>query len=580
MRTGWILCISLCLASSLAAGEVVLKDPVKKVTVYTRGSARVTRQAPFSVAAGVTVLKSSALPAHADTRSLQIRLPGAKGIKIDAVETRRELIDQKSLEGKRAEHRQKIEAQEEKVFAISLELQALMDRQKGENETLAFLDQLRKQASQTAGREMAVQKMNVETWKEALALSRTRADESRKMLRGISREMRGVQKKLRTEQRILKDMQSKMPREIYETKAFITVSAEAPVEGTAELIYTVNAASWEPQYRVQADLEKKQVSLDILGSVRQFSGEDWDGVELSLSTARPDLGTDVPVLRPWYIRYGALPNQAAQRRREPGAVTGRPGGGTAGGESAQGGALTVFTAMTKARIPADNQRHRIPVQSFKSPVEIRHISVPKLIPHAFILAKATNKASYPMLPGMIEVTVGNSYVGRGMMQMTAPGEAIELSLGVDESIKVEHRLLDDKFQRRRRGSWVTTTNAYRITAANYGKNPVNLQIMDQLPISQHGDVKVSYGREATKALRDAEFPGQLQWNVKIEPGKNTAVEFDFTMEYPEHMKQQLQKFNRKQNAQLQQLMDKGLNAPDNQYEVQEENVDFDANLKF
>ena len=180
----------------------------------------------------------------------------------------------------------------------------------------------------------------------------------------------------------------------------------------------------------------------------------------------------------------------------------------------------------------------------ESQIEIEHIAVPKLLPHAFLQAKAANKAPFPLLPGVMEVVVGNSYVGRGMMPLTAPGETMKLSLGIDESVRIELKLLDDKVERRRWGDKTATTNVFRITARNFAKDEVNLTVVDQLPISTSDQVKVKYGAEAKRALRGAEFPGQLQWLVKLAPAAERVIEFDFTIEFPQNLRQQLQEGNR------------------------------------
>ena len=318
-------------------------------------------------------------------------------------------------------------------------------------------------------------------------------------------------------------------------------------------MYTVGRAWWEPSYRASADLRGKTVVLDVFGAVRQQTGEDWEDVKLQLSTARPEIGTDVPTLLPWYIRTAPMagPAGTGEDERKSEAAAGEtaepapeePVSAPAPTEAVSAGTATVFVARSAARIPGDGQFHKIPVSSLSSPVTLQHVAIPKILPHAFLQARMTNKAAFPLLPGVVEVMVGDSYVGRGMMKTVAPGEPVTLSLGVDETIRISIALADTKGDRKRKNDRVATTNVFNIKATNFGDEEADLTILDQLPIARSGDVVVTYGPAAKNALRGATFPGQLKWEMKLAPRKSAEIEFDFTIEYPEAMKQALEMSN-------------------------------------
>ncbi len=45
------------------------------------------------------------------------------------------------------------------------------------------------------------------------------------------------------------------------------------------------------------------IELAYYGNVRQQTGENWDNVKLSLSTARPSVGARMPELEPWWLNF-------------------------------------------------------------------------------------------------------------------------------------------------------------------------------------------------------------------------------------------------------------------------------------
>lgn len=67
------------------------------------------------------------------------------------------------------------------------------------------------------------------------------------------------------------------------------------------LSYETSGAQWRPSYEVQYLPDRGTVILALSGLVSQQTGEDWDGVRLTLSTARPARFEPAPELLVWRI---------------------------------------------------------------------------------------------------------------------------------------------------------------------------------------------------------------------------------------------------------------------------------------
>jgi hypothetical protein len=83
-----------------------------------------------------------------------------------------------------------------------------------------------------------------------------------------------------------------------ERDAVIVVGRARPAVGTVRLSYLVAGAGWQPQYRLKAGGEPEPVRVEYLAAVTQQTGEDWPGVRVTLSTARPSLDAAPPALLP------------------------------------------------------------------------------------------------------------------------------------------------------------------------------------------------------------------------------------------------------------------------------------------
>jgi hypothetical protein len=106
-----------------------------------------------------------------------------------------------------------------------------------------------------------------------------------------------------------------------------TVSAEAGTRVEFTVQYLVRDAGWLPNYDVRVQDVAQPIDLRYRAKVRQNSGEDWTGVQLTLSTADPSRSATAPQLEPWRLQPGQRPwwtnPSVARSNQAAGTVTGR-----------------------------------------------------------------------------------------------------------------------------------------------------------------------------------------------------------------------------------------------------------------
>ena len=74
--------------------------------------------------------------------------------------------------------------------------------------------------------------------------------------------------------------------------------------GKIRLRYIVDNATWQPSYNVRVEGARDKVTVEYLASIQQLSGEDWNNVQMTLSTATPSLVAKAPVLNELAISLG------------------------------------------------------------------------------------------------------------------------------------------------------------------------------------------------------------------------------------------------------------------------------------
>ncbi|HVP74270.1 MAG TPA: mucoidy inhibitor MuiA family protein, partial [Phycisphaerales bacterium] len=95
--------------------------------------------------------------------------------------------------------------------------------------------------------------------------------------------------------------------------AVVSVVAPDTFNGEVALTYLVANATWEPAYNIRAagDLSSVQIEYDAM--LTQRTGEDWDDVRLTLSTATPTIAANPPAISPFFVDIWR-PEQLARGR--------------------------------------------------------------------------------------------------------------------------------------------------------------------------------------------------------------------------------------------------------------------------
>jgi hypothetical protein len=99
-----------------------------------------------------------------------------------------------------------------------------------------------------------------------------------------------------------KDIEQKNYKEI-----IVKIDASQNTKAEIQASYIVNSASWYPIYDARVDSKSKQVELSLFGMIQQSTGEDWNDVKLTFSTADPLSVKSLPKLDPWFLDINPLP---------------------------------------------------------------------------------------------------------------------------------------------------------------------------------------------------------------------------------------------------------------------------------
>jgi uncharacterized protein (TIGR02231 family) len=323
-------------------------------------------------------------------------------------------------------------------------------------------------------------------------------------------------------------------------------------EGTSAIIrvtYTVDDAGWTPVYDVRAKDALSPVELWYNARVYQNTGEPWEKVMVTLSTANPNQRGDKPDLQPWYIdfeqppvplmQYNALPRMAEKSAAEAPVMLDEVVTVAANEAASTAAALTEvgenqtnveFAIKIPYDVPSDNQPYTINMRENTLPATYLYYCAPKLDREAFLLARITGWEDLNLLSGELNLFFEGTFVGRSSLNVRNTSDTIDLSLGRDKGIVVTRIRMKDYTERKTIGSNVRETRTWEITVRNTKKLAVSLRMEDQFPVPVNKDISMEIVENAG-GVYDKET-GKLTWNLNLAPSEEKKFRVSFALKYP------------------------------------------------
>lgn len=513
------------------ANSKVLDSRITDVTVFLNG-AQVTESGSINLREGENLIRLTDLTLYMDPNSIQAE--GNSAYTIMSVRHQiNYLVDRNSNPGIRA-----LQDSLEAAQFHGAELQALKAAVQQEKVFLEY--------NRTIKGENAV--LLSEDLKEMADFYRSRFRELEYKWLELSESERKNNQEINRLQQALNQMNQRKgtnPSEI-----LISLQAAKAGNATIKVSYFVNNAGWYPVYDLRAEDINSPIEFAYRAKVFQSTGTDWEKVNLTISTGNPSMGGQLPVLYPWYLNLyepqqleiydkrgraeadvlQMAPSVAYGNMQEDANYKAIPN--TAAGYTTQinNTVNTEFKISVPYDIPSDNQQYDVTMQTQTLKAEYAYVTIPKLDNDAFLRAQIIDWAQYSLLPGESNIFFKGTYVGKGYIDPAMANDTLTLSLGRDKAINVKREQIKDYCKTGFFGGKQKTSKAYEITVQNNKKQAVSLQIEDQLPISQNGDIEVD--REELSGASVDEQTGKLTWKITLQPGETIKKQLRFSVQYP------------------------------------------------
>jgi len=554
-QRGWLglaLILTVAMGWAVPARADQAKSELTDVTLY-RDQAQIIRTVAVPKGEGPIELVVSGLPVQIRPGSLFAE--GGEQIDVRAVRFRERVTGQ--------EPRDDIRALDEQIEAKVFEMEEVTAMKGLIAKRMAYLDKLENFSAATGTAELSKGVLDAKQLQETTKfVFEERRSAAREGLELKTAE-RTIKKELATLQQKRAQLAGKTQSRVREAVLFLD-RRDASAD-SVKLTYLVANCGWSPSYNARGDLKTGKVRLEYNALIRQMTGEDWEGVKLTLSTASPMISASGPLIAGFPVSL----KQLAQGGR---AVNGfdlndalsntSSSGQTRVGKDYQtlqsqvqlndsifnqsdnfddnakiawsGNVLANRLQLIELCEPVDKLMPTMVVASPEQGLSISytiegevslqsrsdqqmtrvmqtemdggfyHVANPVLTQFVYREAEIVNTSGRDLLAGPANVYLDGRFVGRTEMVSVTRDQTFVLGFGADPQFNATRQLVERDQQQQ--GGNTRISFEYRLAVENFGKETAEVRVFDRLPnFSNEDDVKLTLDSGFDNLSKDAVY---------------------------------------------------------------------------
>ncbi|WP_291733100.1 DUF4139 domain-containing protein [Leisingera sp. F5] len=534
-------------ASAAAADTLSVSSRVSEVTLYP-GLAEVTRRAAVTLPEGRHRLILQNVPKSALLETLQVEITGARRI---ATLLREDYVPPRDAEDP------EIEAAEARIRDLEAQVASVRDEAAGARAgvqaaeaSIGFLQQLGgneglAQADASALSEIA-RMISQEAGKASQA-----AVEAEAGARRIELRLEALDEDLAAARAALAALTLEDRDRLY---IAVDVEAEQTGEGVVMLSYFTAGGGkigWQPSYEMHLSTgDAVEVTLKRAVTLVQDTGENWQDVALTLSTAKPSGQGSPSALHPWLRRIETPEPPRAQKSfgldvaemsahsepviEPPVMVEDAQGGWAANLE----GAAATYRFGLPVSVASGADFLWLEMDALTAVAEVKAVAVPHRDETAYRVVTFTNSFGEQLLASdEVPRFVDGKLVAFEAFAGLAPGAEMKAGFGPVEGL----RLRRDMLRQSEGGQGLISRSneqvrQVEIEVENLTGQDWTVRVLDRVPYSQQDDLEIKWSANPRPTGENVERQrGILAWDMEIAAGEARKIRLDSTLSWPEGM---------------------------------------------
>jgi uncharacterized protein (TIGR02231 family) len=190
----------------------------------------------------------------------------------------------------------------------------------------------------------------------------------------------------------------------------------------------------------------------------------------------------------------------------------------------------IYEIHDRYTIETDGKTTTIGIKQMDVPAIYDYYATPKIDPAAYLTAKMINWQDFDLQSGEVSLYFEGTSLGKTYMDLASTTDTLSLSMGKDNAVKITRKLVKEYSTKKFIGSNLTDSRQYEISIHNSKRVPINITVLDQLPISVTKDIVIEDAK-ANDAQIDKET-GIATWIFTMQPSEEKRMEISYQVKYP------------------------------------------------
>jgi len=529
MKRNFVLMITIaCFMQSAFGTNLPIDSKIEKVTVYRNG-AFITRVGTAEVPAGNGTILVYGLSDLLDPESARISTDG--DFDILSIRHQHDYLTQQ-------EDNQEIkDLKEKRDQLIREQKRTQLDKQVFEEE-LKFLNSDKLISKEN--KELNVEQMNalMDFYRDRLKEIKLSILNSEEDLTQMTKELKAINNQISQYSKPRKKV-SQFIVETYSTKM---------VKSNIELSYWTQNARWSSLYDIKMNDIKEPLSIQSNASLVNSTGEDWNEIDLTLSTGNPWRSMTIPTVSPWWIDFRhsypsismekdgseLLFNMRSQKRMEANDSTldevkiqTMPLHETIVSENMT---TMEFQIAGKWTIPSNHLPNTIKLETNSIDAKFRYVAVPAKSTYAFLQATIHDWQNMNFSYGEASLYFEGTYIGKTLLNPNDATDSLNISFGPDIAVAVSRQKAKEYSETKWFGTKKSETVGYSFEVRNHKGTAIDLMIQDNLPVSTNESITVDILNTGEATYQ--EETGILTWHTNLASGQTYRDDFAYKLTFP------------------------------------------------
>ncbi|MDZ4838438.1 MAG: mucoidy inhibitor MuiA family protein [Bacteroidota bacterium] len=322
----------------------------------------------------------------------------------------------------------------------------------------------------------------------------------------------------------------------------LDLSSPSAVKTEITLQYFDRSAGWSANYDIRAKDLNIKIDITQFANVYQNTGDDWNDVKMTLTSGTPGNYGSLPIFQSSYYDFYtegkkyrnelSKPEPAMSQRDKKNDLT-------------QGVVYDVeeplvmevenalsfgFAMKDKQSVKSNKNAIRIQIASNQSTAKYLYKCIPFLDNNAYLTAEITDWGELNLLPGSANVFLDGILSGKTDINLSNTDDTLTLSLGKDDRVVVQRKEVKNVSKRVLIGTSQKQTKQFIITVKNNKPVPINIQIVDRVPVSRQTEVEIEINDKSGASFDP--ISGQIVWKTEIKKGDSKKFELSYSVKWP------------------------------------------------